>query len=274
MVSESMIAEIKKNLQRFQSDQPVASVVIIAHNEENRVLACLWSLSENQCDFPVEIMGIDNCSTDRTSQVFEMVGVPCYSEEKKGPGYARACGLAHAKGKYYFSIDADTIYPPTYLQTIIQALNRKGVVAVSSSYRFLTKSHLSSFKLRVYEFLRNIHFKALSFNSPELIARGAVFAYITEYGRKVGYRTHILAGEDGALALGLKSFGKIKFIFSRKARAITCSFALEEESSLWKNFTKRFKREIKHFKRYLFKQETYEDKEYNILPPSSGHIQE
>ena len=40
--------------------------------------------------------------------------------------------------------------------------------------------------------------------------RGMVFAFQTDTAHKVGFRTDIIRGEDGSLALGLKKYGKIK----------------------------------------------------------------
>src|SRR5690554_3970806 len=96
-----VIEEVNGKLQQMQSENPIASVVVIAHNEETRLLSCLWSLSENRCNYPVEIIGVNNNSTDHTGEIFEASGIPYYLEEKKGPGFARDCGQKHAQGKYY-----------------------------------------------------------------------------------------------------------------------------------------------------------------------------
>lgn len=40
---------------------------------EKHLLACLWSLSEMQCKYPVEIIGVDNESKDRTAEIFQAV---------------------------------------------------------------------------------------------------------------------------------------------------------------------------------------------------------
>lgn len=265
---EYVISEIKQGLKRFQPQNPLATVVVIAHNEETRLLSCIWSLSQNRCNYPVEIIGINNNSTDKTAQVFEMLGVQSFFEENKSPGYARACGLNKAKGKYYLSIDADTIYPESYIQTMIDELRKPGIVAVSSIYSFVPDKNNSKIKLKIYELLRNLHLKILSYRSPELSARGAVFAYITELGRKVGYRVDIKTGEDGSLALGLKKFGKIKLTLNRNARVITCTNPLKREGSLWQNFMKKSVKELKHLKRYIIKKEVYADKASNMITPT------
>lgn len=126
------IATIKENLQQLQNDQPLVSVVVIAYNEGKRLLGCLWSLSESQCKYPVEIIGVNNNSKDNTEDVYKAVGLPYYNELKQSPGYARLCGLNHARGKYYICIDADTLYPPGYIELMVSHLEQPGVAGVYS----------------------------------------------------------------------------------------------------------------------------------------------
>ena len=66
------LQEIREKLQRInQSEQPLVSVVVIAHNEEKHLAACLWSLSDSLCRYPMEIIGVDNSSTDRTADIYK-----------------------------------------------------------------------------------------------------------------------------------------------------------------------------------------------------------
>ena len=87
------VAEVRAKLAERQSDKPLVTVSVIAYNEERRLLACLWSLAEQQCRYPMEIIGTDNMSKDRTAEVFEAVGLPWKRETTPGCGHARLCGL-------------------------------------------------------------------------------------------------------------------------------------------------------------------------------------
>ncbi|MEL7598500.1 MAG: glycosyltransferase family 2 protein [Proteiniphilum sp.] len=269
-VPSQIVEEIKAKLNWMKSGEPLASVVVIAHNEESRLLSCLWSLSENICSFPVEIIGVNNHSSDQTEEVFKAVGITPYFEEKKSCGYARRRGLYHAKGKYYICIDSDTMYPPDYLETMIRGLLKPGIVAVSSLWSFIPDENHSKWGLKLYEMLRDIYLHAIYIKRPERGVRGMVFAYNAEYGRKVGYRVELIRGEDGSMALGLKQYGKIKLITSRKARAVTASNTLDADGSLFNSFKVRVARVLKNFKFFFTKQtQPPKDEESNLIKKDS-----
>lgn len=250
---QNIIEEIKNKVSLIQSDKPIASIVLIAHNEEERLLSCLWSLSETNTQFPIEIIGVDNNSTDSTSKIFELLGVPCYLENKKGPGHARQKGLEVAKGKYILCIDTDTLYPPTYVEEMVKELQKPGVVAVSASYSYVPDKNYPRFWISIYETMRNIHLYFLSFRNPVWCVRGAVFGHDAQLARDVGgYRLHVTRGEDGAMAYDLMEFGKISFKRGKSTRAYTSTKALAADGHIVKAFFKRALDSIKGLRRYFF----------------------
>ena len=125
-VPEAVIEETRQRLAALQSDTPLASIVVIAYNEETHLQACLWALSEIRCKYPVEIIGVDNDSRDRTAEIYQRSGIPYYTEHQHSCGYARRCGLQHARGKYYFDVDSDTLYPPQYYEVMLERLMKPG----------------------------------------------------------------------------------------------------------------------------------------------------
>lgn len=266
-VPKEIIRDIQYKLKQKDNENPLVSVVAIAHNEEKHILSCLWSLSENKCDFPIEIIVINNNSTDRTTDALNMVGVKWFDEPKKGPGHARQCGLDYARGKYYICIDADTLYPPHYIQTLVDQLRKPGVSCVFSLWSFMTDEQHSKVGLFFYELLRDIYLKFQFIKRPELCVRGMVFGFNTEMGRKIGFRTDIIRGEDGSLALALKQYGKLVFITNRKARALTSNGTLNADGSFFKSFFKRLVKAMKSLKA-IFKKASvadYKDEESNLI---------
>lgn len=265
-IPDNIYEEINKNLSLKQSGQPLISVVVIAYNEERRLAACLWSLSELQTHYPIEILGVNNNSKDRTEEVYQRLGLPYYNELQQSPGFARQCGLNHAKGKYHFCIDADTFYPPLYVDLMMTKLLKPDVACVSSFWSFYPDEKHSAFGLTMFELIRDSFLFIQHFKRPELCVRGMVFAFNADYARQVKIRTDIRRGEDGSLALSLKQYGKIAFLYNRKARPVTGYGTLNEES-LWQSFLYRVKVQLKGITRIFYTKDHYEDSDDNLVKP-------
>ena len=263
-IPASTLDEIKGKLARQQSEDPLVSVVVIAYNEERRLTSCLWSLSELQTKYPIEIFGVNNNSKDRTEEVYQRLGLPYYNESKQSPGFARQCGLDHAKGKYHFCIDADTFYPPKYVDLMMTKLQKPDVSCVSSFWSFFPDKQHGRFGLFMFELIRDMFLFVQHFKRPELCVRGMVFAFNADYARQVKIRTDIRRGEDGSLALSLKPFGKIAFLYNRNARPVT-GYGTIGSQSIWQSFVQHVKIQSKGISRIFFKKDHYEDSEDNLV---------
>ena len=261
---DTVLDEIKNNLARQQSEEPLVSVVVIAYNEERRLPACLWSLSELQTKYPIEILGVNNNSKDRTEEVYRRLAIPYFNEPKQSPGFARRCGLEHARGKYHFCVDADTFYPPLYVDLMMTKLTLPGVSCVSSFWSFFPDQNHSRWGLFLFELIRDIFLFVQHFKRPELCVRGMVFAFNADYARQVAIRTDIRRGEDGSLALSLKPFGKIAFLYNRKARPVT-GYGTIGSQSLWQSFIQHVKVQGKGITRIFYKKDHYEDSDDNLV---------
>jgi len=263
-VPQEIIDETREGLAKLQSPDPLISIVVIAYNEETHLQACLWALSNIKCKYPVEIIGVNNDSKDRTEDVYKASGIPYYTEYQHSCGYARRCGLRNCKGKYYFDIDSDTIYPPQYFDIMMEKLLRKDVSCVSSLWSYFPDENHSKFGLTIFELCRDIFLYIQHFKRPELSVRGLVFAYNADYGRKEEYRVDIIRGEDGSMALALKKYGKIAFVYNRKARPIT-GYGTNDQSSIWHTFIDHVKVQGKGILRIFYSKDHYEDSDDNLV---------
>lgn len=261
---EGILDEIAEGLAHLQSQDPLISVVVIAYNEEKRLAACLWSLSELKTMYPIEILGVNNNSTDRTEQVYQRLGLPYYNETRQSPGYARQCGLDNSKGKYHFCIDADTFYPSQYVDLMMTKLTKSNVSCVSSFWSFYPDKKHSAVGLFCFELIRDLFLFVQHFKRPELCVRGMVFAFNADFARQVKIRTDIRRGEDGSLALSLKSYGMIAFLYNRQARPVTGYGTLNEET-LWQSLVHHIKIQGKGFTRVFYKKSYYIDSEDNLI---------
>lgn len=265
-IPSNIKAEIRNKLTALApKENPTISIVAIAHNEESHILACLWSLSENILYHSAELIVVSNHSTDQTNNILEEMGVCWYNEERKGPGFARQCGLDYAKGKYHICIDTDTMYPPQYIQTHIDYLSQDNIVCTYSLWSFIPEKPLDKLSLFVYETLRDFYLCLLNINRPELCVRGMVMAFRTQEGKLIKYKTNIIRGEDGSMAFGLKSKGRLKLILSTKARAITCNSTLKGHGSIFQNFLQRAIKGLKYVPSLFTSKREYKDKPSNLI---------
>lgn len=263
-VPQEVIDGTRERLARLQSSEPLASIVVIGYNEETHLQACLWAISEIRCKYPVEIIGVDNDSKDRTAEIYEKSGIPYFTEYQHSCGYARRCGLQHAKGKFYFDVDSDTLYPPMYYEVMLNYLLKPGVACASATYGFIPDENHSKLSLRMFEMARDLFLWAQHFKRPELSVRGLVFAYNADFGRKEPYRVDIIRGEDGSMAFNLKKYGKIVFVRDSRCRAIT-GYGTFGKESMWKSFVNHVKVQMKGITRIFHKTEHYKDSEDNLV---------
>lgn len=94
------------------------SVVVPARNEELNLPAVLRSIAAQDFRGGVEVVVVDNGSTDRTALVAAEHGAAVVHEPRVGVCCARQSGTAAARGEIVVSTDADTVHPSTWLSAI------------------------------------------------------------------------------------------------------------------------------------------------------------
>ena len=88
------------------------SFIIPAYNAESVIEQSVSAIKKYDFEEDVEIIIIDDGSTDRTAEVCHKMAdvdsaISVFSIENSGQGIARNVGLSHAKGDYIFFADAD-----------------------------------------------------------------------------------------------------------------------------------------------------------------------
>ncbi len=68
---QDVCTTIKKRMEGLTSESPRVSVVFPAYNEEMYLPLMLWTLSKLLTTIPIEIIGVNNTSTDRTGEIIE-----------------------------------------------------------------------------------------------------------------------------------------------------------------------------------------------------------
>lgn len=103
------------------------SVVIPAYNREKSIEMCLNSVL-NQTYKPLEIIVVDDCSTDNTVSKIKRYKcdfirvIEC--SEKHGAQRARNIGIKEAKGEWIAFLDSDDEWYPDKLESQVKAIER------------------------------------------------------------------------------------------------------------------------------------------------------
>ena len=87
---------------------PAISAVIIAKNEEDKILRCLDSLKS----FAADIVVVDSMSADHTAEVCRNSGCRVFQREFDGYGNQKQFAVDQASNDWVFSIDADEVVTP------------------------------------------------------------------------------------------------------------------------------------------------------------------
>lgn len=108
--------------------RPKFSVIIAAYNAERTIGAAISSILMQTLDAPVEVIVVDDGSSDRTRAICESYGdlVTYLLVENGGSASARNHGLRIARGEFIGFCDADDQYLPPFLADSLAAYEHAG----------------------------------------------------------------------------------------------------------------------------------------------------
>lgn len=101
------------------------SVVIPLYNKETTVVRAVHSVLDGAV-LPDEIVVINDGSTDNSLVALETVKSPLLRiirQENKGAAAARNTGIREARGEFIAFLDADDVWMPNFLQTVLNLKN-------------------------------------------------------------------------------------------------------------------------------------------------------
>ena len=102
---------------------PLVSCVVVTHNCRDELVGCLKALTESAETVSVEILVVDNASSDGTAEIVEQ-GFPSvkliYNRENMFLTRANNQGLAQARGKYVLVINPDVFVQKDTLPKMVE----------------------------------------------------------------------------------------------------------------------------------------------------------
>jgi N-acetylglucosaminyl-diphospho-decaprenol L-rhamnosyltransferase len=115
------------------SGVPDLTAIIIAHDVRDEVQDCLASLDEHRGDLELEVILVDNASTDGTAEAVlrEHPGVQVVRLDHNAGMVARNAGLERATGRLRMFIDSDAALTAGALQTLVQVMDEHPEVGLA-----------------------------------------------------------------------------------------------------------------------------------------------
>jgi glycosyltransferase involved in cell wall biosynthesis len=203
--------------------RPVVSVIVPARNEEACLAACLQSLVAQDA-VPLEIIVVDDQSTDRTRAIassFPRDRVQVIEAGEVPPGWtgknnAVTTGSKAARGEWLLFTDADTIHRPGSLARSLDEANRQHAALLSYSPEQIVKGFWEKAVMPVIfaELAASFRPSQVSDpNSPAAAANGQYILITREAYDAVGGHAAIATSllEDVALARAVKQSGRTIF---------------------------------------------------------------
>lgn len=116
------------------TDGPKISIIIPIYNAEKYLSPCLDSIL-NQTYQNLEILAVDDGSTDRTSQILKSYAkkdprITIITQKNRGQSAARNAGLEKATGEYLSFIDADDTVSPDFIAKLFGAFKLNSALSV------------------------------------------------------------------------------------------------------------------------------------------------
>ena len=181
------------------------SVIIPAFNEARYLPATLESIRRasehlrSNTGVDVEVIVVDNNSTDETASVAEDMGATVVREPVQGIGRSRNRGASVATGEVLVFVDADVHVPVTLLEAIHEAMCDPDCLGGGAEVEYRPQRRLMSLYLRFWRRLARL---TSMVQGPTQFCRRSAFDSLG------GYDERVWIGEDVDFFWSLKKLAR------------------------------------------------------------------
>lgn len=217
---------------RAEVTEPV-SVIVPAYNESAGIEAAVRSIAAST--HPVEIIVVDDGSTDGTADIVEALGLPGVTlirKENGGKPSALNAGLAAASHELVVMVDGDTVFEPETVHALIQQFADPQVGAISGNTKVANRGGILGAWQHI-EYVVGFNLDRRLFDVAECMPTvpGAIGAFRRGALLRVGGVSDDTLAEDTDLTMSLCRDGW-RVVYQDDARAWTEAPA--SLSALWK----------------------------------------
>lgn len=234
---------MKTNQNTYDYEDPIVSVVLPAFNEEETIEKAITSIkNQNYDNNLVEIIVVDNNSTDRTRTIAENQSVRVHFLEHGPVGKVRNTGAELAKGRILFFLDADCIAPNDWIRNGVSQIIKNENIVLGGGYE-LRKEPKALEKLWLLDGPNG----ALL---PKDLLGGSIAISKSTFKKAGGFDETVTSGEDSLLSKSLRKLGctvKIDRKMSVTNLGNPTSFYSFLKRQIWhsENYLRNFREDLK-----------------------------
>ncbi len=214
---------------------PDVTVIIPAFNEEAGIAATVQTMAESQYRGRLEIIVVDDGSTDSTAQVAASLGYPfvrVITQRNSGKPGALNTGIRQAHSDILVLVDGDTVFQPDTIGMLVAPLADPEVGAVSGNTKvFNRKGFLGRWQHLEYVVGFNLDRRMYDMLGVMPTVPGAVGAFRRSALHGAGGVSHDTLAEDTDLTMALCR-GGWRVVYA--PRAIAWTEVPATLSALWK----------------------------------------
>ncbi|WP_026163783.1 bifunctional polysaccharide deacetylase/glycosyltransferase family 2 protein [Kribbella catacumbae] len=201
--------------------EPV-SVIVPAYNESAGIEAAVRSLLAS--DYPVEVIVVDDGSTDGTADLVESLNLPgvrVIRQLNAGKPAALNTGLLASSYELVVMVDGDTVFEPDAVRMLVQPFADPSVGAVSGNAKVLNRKGLLG-RWQHIEYVVGFNLDRRLFDLAECMPTvpGAVGGFRRSALQRIGGLSDVTLAEDTDLTMALCRDGW-RVVYEERARAWT-----------------------------------------------------
>jgi cellulose synthase/poly-beta-1,6-N-acetylglucosamine synthase-like glycosyltransferase/peptidoglycan/xylan/chitin deacetylase (PgdA/CDA1 family) len=212
--------------------EPV-SVIVPAYNESAGIEAAVRSLVAS--DHPLEVIVVDDGSTDGTADVVEALrlpGVRVIRQPNAGKPVALNTGLQAARFELIVMVDGDTVFEPDAVRMLVQPFADPAVGAVSGNAKVGNRGGLLG-RWQHIEYVIGFNLDRRLFDLAECMPTvpGAVGGFRRTALESIGGLSNVTLAEDTDLTMAL---GRDGWLVVYEERAVAWTEAPASLGALWR----------------------------------------
>ncbi|MEV8522579.1 bifunctional polysaccharide deacetylase/glycosyltransferase family 2 protein [Streptomyces sp. NPDC052000] len=235
MLVLSFVHARKVRKRDFQWGAPVTepvSVLVPAYNERECIANTVRSLMAS--DHPIEVIVIDDGSTDGTADIVEAMGLPnvrVVRQENAGKPAALNNGIAHARYEIVVMMDGDTVFEPTTVRELVQPFGNIRIGAVAGNAKVGNRDSLIGAWQHI-EYVMGFNLDRRMYDLLGIMPTipGAIGAFRRQALERVGGMSEDTLAEDTDITMAIHRDGW-RVVYAENARAWT--EAPESVQQLW-----------------------------------------